>query len=88
MLKENIKIKKSVGRPRLSDEERKERLKESNRKYYEKKRLLIEKTDEEKPKLPVGRPRLSDEERKERLKESNRKYYEKMRLLIKKAKSI
>jgi hypothetical protein len=36
-------VKRPVGRPRLSDEERKERLKESNRKYYEKMRLLIEK---------------------------------------------
>jgi hypothetical protein len=36
-------VKRPVGRPRLSDEERKERLKESNRKYYEKMRLLIKK---------------------------------------------
>lgn len=40
---EEDKPKRPVGRPRLSDEERKERLKESNRKYYEKMRLLIEK---------------------------------------------
>lgn len=39
----SLKPKRPVGRPRLSDEERKERLKESNRKYYEKMRLLIEK---------------------------------------------
>jgi len=40
---EEDKLKRPIGRPRLSDEERKERLKESNRKYYEKMRLLIEK---------------------------------------------
>jgi hypothetical protein len=39
----NKQPKRPVGRPRLSDENRKERAKESNRKYYEKMRLLIEK---------------------------------------------
>jgi hypothetical protein len=39
----NLPTVRPVGRPRLSDEERKERLKESNRKYYEKMRLLIKK---------------------------------------------
>ena len=56
---EEDKPKRPVGRPRLSDEERKERLKESNRKYYEKMRLLIEKA---KSIEPVGSgPEMSGE---------------------------
>lgn len=41
--------KKPVGRPRLTDEERKERLKQSNKKYYEKMRSLIKKAKELSP---------------------------------------
>jgi len=40
------KPKRPVGRPPLSEEERKLRLKESNKKYYEKMRALIQKAKE------------------------------------------
>lgn len=70
---------KRVGRPKLSEDERKQRIRESNKKYYDK---ISESRG------PVGRPPLSEAERKRRLKENNKRYYEKMRAIIKKSKEL
>lgn len=40
-MQKQTETNKKVGRPRLSDEERKLRIKESNSKYYQKIRLLV-----------------------------------------------